>query len=71
MRDALGLQPGSEVEVDLDLDAGSIAIAPRPVRKRLEMRDGLPVIVAEEPIPALTPGRVRDVLESVRRRDVH
>jgi len=71
MRDALGLQPGSEVEVDLDLDAGSIAIAPRPVRKRLEMRDGLPVIVAEEPIPALTPERVRDVLESVRRRDVH
>ena len=69
MRDVLGLQPGSEVEVDLDLDAGSIAIAPRPVRKRLEMRDGLPVIVAESPIPALTRERVRDVLESVRRRD--
>lgn len=67
MRDALGLKPGNEVEITIDLDGGSIAIAPKAVRKRLEMRDGLPVIVPEEPIPPLTDELIRQTLDAVRR----
>jgi AbrB family looped-hinge helix DNA binding protein len=69
MRDALGLKPGSEVEVQLDVNAGSIAIAPRTVPKRLEMRDGFAVIVPESPLPPVTVEDVRDLLERLRDKD--
>lgn len=66
MRLALGLAPGTEVELRLD-DDGHVLISAAPVPKRLEMRDGRPVIVPERPIPPLTDELVRETLESIRR----
>ena len=71
MRDALGLRAGSEVEVEIDLDARSIAIAPKPVAKRLVGPPGQRVVVADETIPPLTVEQLREILERVRDRELY
>jgi AbrB family looped-hinge helix DNA binding protein len=66
VRDALGLPEGGEVEIDLD-DLGRAVLTAAPVAKRIEMRDGLPVVVPDDPLPPLSPGLVRATLEQTRR----
>lgn len=65
MREAISLDAGGDVEIALD--DGRIVISPAPVGKRLEMRDGRPVVVADRPIPPLTDETVRATLEAIRR----
>lgn len=65
MREALDLIGGGDV--DIALDDGRIVISPAPVSKRLELRDGRPVVVADRPIPPLTVEAVRATLEDIRR----
>lgn len=71
MRDALGLHPGSEIQVEIDLDTRSIAIAPKPVGKRLVGPPGQRIVVADEPVPPLTVEQMREILERVRDRDLY
>ena len=65
LRDALGLQPGQEL--DATVRDGRLEVAPLPVRVRLEDRHGGLVAVPERPVPPLDTQTVRDVLENVRR----
>ncbi len=65
LRDAIGLGAGGEVEIQL-VD-GRLVVAPPAVRKRVETRGGRATIVAEEDLPPLSDGVVRDVLDSIRR----
>jgi len=65
MREALDLDAGRRVEIVVE--DGRVVIGPAPVPKRLEVRAGRPVVVADGPMPALTTEMVREVLESVRR----
>lgn len=55
VRDALGLG-ARHIERDVP-----------PVEMRLEDRGGLVVAVPDKPLPTLTAGRVREVLEQTRR----
>lgn len=66
MRDVVGLPAGGEVEIDVD-DDGHVIVSVPQVPKRMEIIDGLPVIVADGDMPALTPEMVRATLDSVRR----
>jgi AbrB family looped-hinge helix DNA binding protein len=64
LRDALGLVPGTELEI-LEQD-GCVVIEPPPSRVRLVQReDGLVAEYDGDP-PALTAADVRAVLEQVR-----
>ncbi len=65
MRDELGLNGGSEVEVSLVDGHIEIDVVPTPVR--LERRDGHWVAVADREMPPLTVEMVRETLESIRR----
>lgn len=65
MRDELGFQGGSEVEISL-VD-GHIEIDPVPTPVRLERRDGRLVAVADREMPPLTAEMVRATLEKIRR----
>jgi len=66
IRDALGLPEGGHVEIDVDEHGRAVLVA-APVAKHVEMRGGLPVVVAAEPLPPLTPDVVRATLDSIRR----
>ena len=65
MRDALGLVPGQELE--LEMRDGRLELEVPPTPMRLEERDGGLVAVPLEPLPPLTAEQVRDVLEQTRR----
>ena len=66
VRDALGLPEGGEVEIELD-EHGRAVLMAAPVVKHVEMRDGIPVVVAADALPPLTPELVRATLDSIRR----
>jgi AbrB family looped-hinge helix DNA binding protein len=65
MRDELGLNGGSEVEISLVDGRIEIDLVPTPVR--LVRRDGRLVAVADREMPPLTAEMVRETLEKVRR----
>lgn len=65
MRDELGLNGGSEVEIALVDGRLEINLIPTPVR--LERRNGRLVAVADREMPPLTAEMVRDTLEKIRR----
>ena len=65
LREAIGLADGGEVEIDLT--DGGLFLAPPTVSKRLEIRDGRAVIVADEALPPLTDDIVGDVRDALRR----
>jgi AbrB family looped-hinge helix DNA binding protein len=64
LRDAMGLEAGQEIE--LRLADGRIEIDVPAIDVRLERRDGLLVAVPTQPVPVLTPGMVREVIEELR-----
>ena len=65
LRDALGLTPGTELEI-MAAD-GLLEISPLPTPMHLEGRGASAVAVADEPMPPLTAEQVRDALEGIRR----
>lgn len=65
VRTQLGLEAGQELDVRV-VDGRLIEIEPVSVPVRLEERDGLPVLVAEGPVPALTDDVVREAVERDR-----
>lgn len=65
LRDALGFEPGQEL--DATIREGHLEISPLPAKIRLEEENGRLVAVPEQPMPPLDAETVRDVLENVRR----
>jgi len=65
IRDELGLNGGTEVEIALVDGRIEIDLIPTPVR--LERRNGRLVAVADREMPPLTAEMVRDTLEKIRR----
>lgn len=65
VRDALGLSAGQAVDVAV-LD-GRISIDVTGVGMHLEVVEGVPVAIPEEPLPPLTIDLVRATLEGLRR----
>ncbi|MBA2418717.1 MAG: AbrB/MazE/SpoVT family DNA-binding domain-containing protein [Nocardioidaceae bacterium] len=65
IRDLLGLTPGQTVDVAA-LD-GRISIDVTGVGMHLENRDGVPVAVIDDEVPALTTTQVRAAVEQLRR----
>jgi len=65
IRTQLGLEAGQELEVRV-VDGRLIEIEPVSVPVRLEERGGLPVLVAEGPVPTLTGDMVREAIERDR-----
>jgi AbrB family looped-hinge helix DNA binding protein len=65
MRDELGLNGGTELEIVLA--DGRIEIAPVATKVRLVRRGGRLVAVADREMPPLTAEMVRDMLERIRR----
>lgn len=65
IREELALYGGQELEVTSRDGRIEIEVPPTPMR--LEIRDGLPVAVADVPMPPLTQELVRETLERVRR----
>ena len=64
-RDALGLSPGTELEI-VAAD-GTLELSPRATPMRLEGRGASAAAVVDEPMPPLTADQVRTALEDVRR----
>jgi AbrB family looped-hinge helix DNA binding protein len=65
MRDALGIEGPTELELT-EVD-GKLELTVPYMKVHLEVRDGLSVIVPDEPVPPLTAEMVREVLERVRK----
>ena len=65
LRDALGLMPGTELEI-VAAD-GALELSPLPTPMHLEGRGANTVAVADEAVPPLTAELVRDTLEGLRR----
>jgi len=65
MRDELGLNGGTEVEISVVDGHIEIDLIPTPVR--LERRNGRLVAVADREMPPLTAEMVREALEKIRR----
>lgn len=65
IRDALELKPGQLLDIAM-LD-GRISIDVTGVGMHLEMIDGVPVAVPDEPVEQLTADTVRGVVERLRR----
>lgn len=65
MRDAMGLEPGREL--DVIFTEGRLEIEVAPARVHVESSRGFPVIVPDEELPPLGDEIVRDTLESTRR----
>ena len=64
-RDELGIAGAAEVEMRA-VD-GHIELIVPDVPARVEMRDGLPVIVTDEPMAPMTVDDVRAAIDRVRR----
>ncbi len=65
LRDELGLEAGTELE--LEARNGALEVSVPPVPMRLERREGRLVAVADRAMPKLTSDEVRATLERVRR----
>lgn len=65
LRDALGFDAGSELE--LRAVDGRLEVELEPTPMRLEERDGDLVAATDRDMPELTPELVRDTLERIRR----
>lgn len=65
LRDAMGLEPGRAV--DVVFTEGRIEIELAPARAHVEDDEGLPRIVPDEELPALTDRDIRDTVEATRR----
>lgn len=65
-RRRLGLEPGTELELDV-VDDVVLELSVPSVPKRLVERDGDWVIEAEAPVPEVTAEQVRETLERLRR----
>ena len=64
LRQAIGLEPGSEIE--LHASEGRIEIEPAPLEVRLERRGGLLVAVPTRPVPPLSEATVSRTLSELR-----
>lgn len=64
IRDSVGLAGGSEVEIT-EVD-GRVEIEPVATNYRIVMKGGIPVAIADRPLPPLTDEIVRDTIEKVR-----
>ncbi len=64
LRDQLGLEPGTEL--DVAVRDGRLEIDVPPVEMRLERRGKGLVAVTETPVPALTADEVRRALDRTR-----
>jgi AbrB family looped-hinge helix DNA binding protein len=65
LRDDLGIRGPTELEAETR--DGVIELAVADVAARVEERDGVPVVVAEEPRAPLTTDEVRAAIDRVRR----
>lgn len=65
MRDELGLTGGEELEISARDGHLELEVPATPMR--LVERDGAPVAIPSESLPALTAEQVREVLERTRR----
>lgn len=65
LREELGI--ASAAEVELRAVDGRIEMTVPDVAARVEMRDGLPVIVTDEPMEPITVDTVRAAIDRVRR----
>lgn len=65
LRDALGLTPGQDLDVEVTDGRLEIQVPPTPMR--LEPRGDVMVAVPKEPLPELTAEDVRATLEQTRR----
>lgn len=65
VRRQLGLRPGQPL--DIAVVDGRVSIDVTGVGMHLEVRDGIPVAVPEEPVEELTAETVRSTLEELRR----
>jgi AbrB family looped-hinge helix DNA binding protein len=65
MRDELGIEGPTELE--LTAHDGRLELTVPYIKAHLEVRDGLSVIVPDEPVPPVTAEMVREVLERVRK----
>jgi len=65
LRDALGVRPGQELEVEVRDGRLEIEVAPTPMR--LEGRGKRVVAVPSQKLPPLTAEQVRATLEQTRR----
>lgn len=65
VRDELGLNPGTELELSVVDRRIELEVPPTPMR--LEQRSHGVVAVADREMPVLTADLVRDTLEHVRR----
>lgn len=65
VRQQLGLRPGQPL--DIAVVDGHVSIDVTGIGMHLEVRDGLPVAVPDEPVESLTVEAVRATLEQLRR----
>ena len=65
MRAALGVNGPAELELT-EVD-GRLELTVPYIKAHIEERDGLAVIVPDEPVPPLTTEMVREVLERIRK----
>jgi AbrB family looped-hinge helix DNA binding protein len=65
LRDDLGIRGPTELEAEARDGVIELAVADIPAR--IEERDGVPVVVAEEPRVPLTTDEVRAAIDRVRR----
>lgn len=64
LRQAIGLQPGSEVE--MRVSDGRIEMEPAPLEVRMERRGGLLVAVPSAPVPTMPASAVNTTMASLR-----
>jgi len=64
LRRAIGLQPGSEIE--MRVSDGRIEMEPAPLEVRMERRGGLLVAVPAEPVAPMSSTTVDETVASVR-----
>ena len=64
LRQAIGLRPGSEVE--MRLSDGRIEMEPAPLEVRTEKRGGLVVAVPSAPVPPMPSATVDETIVSLR-----
>lgn len=65
MREALGIDGPTELE--LTERNGALELTVPYMKAHLEVRDGMSVIVPDEPVPPMTAEMVREVLERIRK----
>jgi AbrB family looped-hinge helix DNA binding protein len=64
LREAVGLHPGSEIEIRMS--DGRIEIEPAPLEVRTKKKGGLVVAVPEAPLPPMKSSVVDETVDSLR-----